>query len=217
MDIVKDILNTLGEISKYNLYRTFEELFGPMNVSEELFNPMYIFLHMLIGLLVIRLYKPFFKQSAVLLKEDKAGILKNGIVLYGASLGLIIIFLISITGYGIAMLLMLGVLVFVSLGKIALSIAIGGVITKEKNIYTDMIVGYVIIDMLKLLPYVDWIFSAIIVPILSVGMVGLAVTNLYLEKRYYESPYEKNTKVFDKRKIYGIIVQDKSREEGNNG
>lgn len=213
MDIFQNIITAFSRLTKYNLYHTFVNLFGAIEVTENVFNPIMMLCNILIGITVLFLHKKFFIQSAKCAERDKLGVLQGGLIIYGAFFGLIVLYLMSIVGYGIGIFILFIFFVFIEMGQIALAIAIGNAITKGRNIYFDMLFGYAIIELFKLIPYIGWLVAAFVVPLLSVGIVAQVVKNLFFDKKYYDSVYEGRNVTLDKSKICDIIIHSDNREE----
>lgn len=201
-----EFFNLSSKFSQFTLYQSFNRLFGKLYISEFIFNLILSFSNFILGFVFIKIYKMFFEQGSVVVRKNKIGVIKNGIVVYGVFVGIILLFLFSIVGYGISFLFMLLAIFFMYVGKTSLYITIGQKIKHSNNIYIDMLIGYFIIEAVRCIPYIRWSINGIVMPIVSLGIVGQTSINLYCTKKFYESPYwSYSKKDFNKDKIYDII------------
>lgn len=214
-EIIKAIQNFTG----FSLYKSYTKIFGNTNLSELMFNFIISFINFGTGFIAVNFYKAFFQQGSVLIINDKKNVIKNGIIIYGLSIALIMLFFASVVGFGISFVLILMISVVIFLGKISLSIMIGYYITKKiiehNNIYFNMITGYVLIELLQCLPYIGWLVSGISIPVITIGIVAQTIINLYVNKKFYEIPYleVKVNNSFDKEKMYDIIISNDKKND----
>jgi len=203
-----ELIQALKRISEFGFYSSLKQIFGANHITRFMFNITASSLNFLFGIIFIKVYKMFFEQGSAAIKNDKINIIKNGILIYSITLGLVILFLTSVVGYGIAIILLLFALLIFCIGKISIYIYIGCHISDKNNIYIDMLIGYVIIETITNIPYIR-VFTNIAVIIIAVGTIAQTITNLYFVKKFYEVPYMNyNKKKFDRNKIHDIIMSN---------
>lgn len=210
--VVKDFfeINKLGTILAY---------LGVKNSFSSLIRIGYICFSFVFSLLSLKIYTTFFEQEERCLHYEKINIVKSGILFFAALLLLIFVFLFSVVGYGLGIFFVFLANLLMIIGKIGLCLYVGGKITKKYNNYTNLIVGFILFDILFLIPYVGLIIRNVITPIISLGLLAQNIYNLFFLRRYYEDNREigniNKKNMFNKSEIYDIIISDRKERNGN--
>ncbi len=140
----------------------------------------------LLGALLIKIFGMFFKDtpgtiSASWLKYLGIGILTL-IVIPVAS----IILLVTVVGIPIAIVSIVGYVLLIFLAKIPVSIFIGDLILKDKNIYLKLLAGLSILGLVYLIPYLGGLACFVV---MLTGL-GLLVYNIFFVRKAAVAPVE---------------------------
>ena len=168
-----------------------------------------------ICLVLLGFKKGFFEQGSVLILKEPFSILHYGLFSYFILIALSLMFLMSVVGVAIAVLI--GIFVFlISLnGQVSLNMTMGDLITNQLNIkagpYVNAVIGGIISEIMTFLPVVGLIFNFILMPILCLGIFFTNIVNGFIRKRFYETPYDLNIN-YNKNPgtddIRNIVVKD---------
>ena len=133
--------------------------------------------------------KSFFEQCSAAGLYEPIAILKNGLTFYGALMGLAAIFMLSVVGYIVAAMFIIIIIALTVLGQVSLGVLLGSFIVPalklKKHTGTNFVVGFVVIEILKFIPYVRWVVYAFVLPVLCIGLVSTGVLNGFIKKKYY--------------------------------
>lgn len=209
-----EIITSIKTFTGFTIYKILSGIFSDIKINEGMFNIGLSLVGFVCSFISLKINKMFFKQGSVVIREDFIQVLKKGIVFYGCIIGLLILFFVTIVGFGISFVILFISSFLVMLGKIPISIFIGNIVTNKKNIYINLLIGFFIVEVIGYFPYFGWFFSNAFCPIFCIGVFCQTIDNIYVNKKFYEIPYEKDTKKsFNKSKIYDIIMSNDESEE----
>lgn len=147
-----------------------------------------------ICLIILGLKKGFFHQGSMVILYDPVDTLRFGLISYFALTGIILIFLLSIVGFAISIIVCLLGFILILFGQASLNMTLGDFITNQLNIrakdYQNALIGGLIIEIISFLPLIGIMFSYIFMPILCLGILSTNIINGLIRKRYYETPYD---------------------------
>lgn len=209
-----EILSSIKTFTGFTIYQIISGIFGNIKINEGMFNIALSFSGFICSLISLKVNKMFFKQGSIVIREDFKEVFKKGVLFYGSFIGLILLFFFTVIGFGVSLILLFISSFLIILGKISISLFIGNIITNKKNVYINLLIGFVIIEIIGYFPYFGWFISNIFSPIFAIGVFSQTIDNIYINKKFYEISYEKDTKkTFNKSKIYDIIMSNNESEE----
>ncbi len=171
--------------------------------------------YFVIGIVFFSFNTALFEQGAMAIVNEQKSIIKYGILGYGIILCIIVVFLFSIVGAGISIVLVYVVFVLTALGKVSLALLIGFYTMRFKYRYMNILIGYAVVFLLENMPFFGWFVSAVYIPIITIGAVYVSIMN-YINKKFYEPMfYENKRNEFDRQKIYDKIISNDIQEEEN--
>lgn len=209
------IITSIKTFTGFTIYKILSTIFQDIKINEGMFNVLLSFIGLICSFISLMFNKMFFKQGSVIIRENFIQMLKKGIVFYGCIVALMVLFFITVVGFGISLVVLFISSFLIMLGKIPISIFIGNIVTNKSNIYINLLIGFFIMEIIEYLPYFGWLFSSVFAPIFCIGVFCQTISNIYIDKKFYEIPYEKDIKkTFNKSKIYDIIMSnDESGEK----
>jgi hypothetical protein len=120
-------------------------------------------------------------------------VIGNGLLGYFAFLALIIIFFLSVFGIPVSILLFLVLWILSMLGEIGLGLVIGYLAfdsaKKKAAASVYMLLGVAIIECLRRLPYMGYLVTMILLPIMCAGVMFTLFYNGYGKKKFYALPF----------------------------
>ena len=121
-------------------------------------------------------------------------VITSGLILYGVFISLMLVFILSVIGFLVSILVFFIMSFFIFIGIAALSVMLGNFFADKCNkimyIYQSALVGAIIIEIFKYIPYIDWMYQYLILPVFALGAVAVGFSNGYLKKRFYPLPPE---------------------------
>ena len=178
----------------------------------------FILLQLFLFYIFISIKKSFFEQSALAVQHEIKYVFTGGITAYFIFVCVALAFFLSIIAIPISVLFILLCCMFVVVGQAPFSIAIGNVISKKifsqfrlHTIYSDLLLGMLLIFLVKTIPFVNLFAYFIVLPIFCLGTLTTAWVNGSIRKVFYPSNYTQNEieKVFHKSKIRDMIMERK--------
>lgn len=201
---------------KINITNYTFSFFGINNTNIFIFKIFFLIFKYLFSTLSLKIYKTFFKQAERCIHYEKINIIKSGILSYGIFILVILIFMFSIVGYAVSMIFHFILMLLVMIGETALGMYIGNKATNKDNIFVNMSLGMLFMDIFYFIPYLDSFVYDTIIPILSLGTIIQNFYNMFILRKYYEKNNSSNKKnVLDKDEIYDIIVSDRKGRNDN--
>jgi len=142
-----------------------------------------------ITMICISVKRSFIEQSGMAVMKEPLAVTAIGIAIYGVCIALMLVFVLSIVGFPIAVLIFFIMNIFIFIGYAALSVMLGTIfadkINKNMYIYQYTVIGAIIIEVFKFIPYIGWLIQYLILPILALGAIAIGFSNGYLKKRFY--------------------------------
>jgi len=157
-----------------------------------------------ITMVCISLRRSFIEQSGMAARHEPVAVAASGLILYGVCISLMLIFILSVIGFPVSILVFFIMSFFIFIGIAALSVMLGnffaGRLNKVMYIYQSAFAGAIIIEIIKYIPYIDWMFQYLILPVFALGAVATGFSNGYLKKRFYPmfpecKPYSKRANI----------------------
>ncbi|MDR1531241.1 MAG: hypothetical protein LBS62_03500 [Clostridiales bacterium] len=143
--------------------------------------------------LIAPLKRGFFEQGAFAVMRETFAVFRNGLCLYLIVISLAAVFLFSVVGFPVALLLAFALAGVALLGEISLAIALGYIILKDYtdkiNTYSNLLVGVIIIEMCKNIPVIGNALSLFVIPAAALGLVCKCLLNRLYYKKFYDVPY----------------------------
>lgn len=155
--------------------------------------------------------KSFMEQQSILLEKELNEVIKNGAAAFFILIVFTILFSLTVLLMPLALLFAFSSIIISLIGEVGLAIFIGSLIsiicamTMDKNeiskyIYSIskgnsfacMILGVIIIEAIKMIPYVGAVFRVVVLPLIAEGMVVTAIINGFYKKVFYQTPYLDN-------------------------
>lgn len=195
-----------------NIYCFFSEADITGRLQGQLVNftsPLFLILvKLLIFLIIFSGRKSFFEQGSMTIVHEPLRVLRNGLLAYFICIALIFMFLISVVGFPIAVLILLLLYIFILLGEISLSIVIGYFILPRPNktlSYANMMVGAIIISIVGYIPFVGVVAKYVLLPLLCLGMLSCCIMNGFIKKVFFHTPY----RTLQGRTLYDPEIRNK--------
>ncbi|NLK21860.1 MAG: polymer-forming cytoskeletal protein [Epulopiscium sp.] len=178
-------------------------------------NLIKIVLQMLVSLLFLSLFRGTVLLEGFFLVRQSKEVLYRGLVIYLMGIALILIFTLSIVGFPFAILLMLIIWIFSSLGEAALAVTIGDWILDmifkkgKKDIYIEFWVGLSLVQLIKNAPILGWVGSKFLIPLISLGMLSQVLINKLLNATYISTKDDNKYRASSYRQseLYNIITK----------
>ena len=167
----------------------------------------------LIGVLLLRIFRQGMQQGGMVLVKDPNGVIKSGLWITILLFLVTALFFYSIVGIPIGVLLLLTGSLMVFIGRIPLALYIGyhGELLlkiKPKGLYVHYFFGCFIMMLCESLYAFGLAFSLFVIPVLSVGIVFHMAINKIFYKTHFHSIFEKNfEKPFDRGRMRNIITK----------
>lgn len=140
----------------------------------------------LLGALLIRIFGMFFKDTPGTIRDSWLKYLGIGILALIIIPVAFIILLVTVVGIPIAITSIIGYILLIFLAKIPVSIFIGDLILKDKNIYLKLLAGLSILGLVYLIPYLGGLAGFVV---MLTGL-GLLVYNIFFVKKTAVAPVE---------------------------
>jgi len=166
----------------------FNELRHQLRILFNVVKIIFAVSHLLIGLLLIKLFKKPYQRAAKLIEEKP-------LPSVGFGLGVLVVLpivamtlMITIIGipFSILMLMAYGVLIY--LAQIPVALWLGEkVLRDERRPYVAFIIGSLLIETLMFIPYMSFLGS------IAVTIVGLGVTLVMMKEYYKKEDTSENT------------------------
>ena len=167
------------------------------------------------GIVLFSFNTALFEQGAMAIANEQKSIIKYGILGYGIILCIAVIFLFSVVGVAVSVVLAYILFALTALGKVSLALLIGFYAMRLKYKYMNILIGYAVVFLLENMPFFGWFVSTVYIPIITIGTVYVSIMN-YINKKFYEPMfYENERNKFDRRKIYDKIISNDIQEEEN--
>ncbi len=165
------------QIGLRGLRGAFRILFNAIRV-------IYLISYILIGLLLIKLFKIPFKKTGEIIEEKPWYSLGLGVSTFiGVPLAVFIL-IITLVGIPVSMLMTTLYILLLFFAKMPIALWLGGKILRdEKKYYTSFIIGSLLIAALKLVPVLG-VFLNIGLTALGIGIILITI------KRYYKNEYD---------------------------
>ena len=143
-----------------------------------------------ITMVCIGIRRSFIEQSGMAVRLEPLIVVTSGLVLYGISIALMLVFTLSIVGFPIAALAFFVMSIFIFIGHAALSVMLGEFfvdkLNKTMNFYQSAFFGAVSVEIFKYIPYnIGWLYQYFILPVFALGAVAAGISNGYLRKKFY--------------------------------
>lgn len=162
----------------------------------------------LIGVIFITFFKKGIEQGAMSIVKSPFSVIKTGNILYFMIFSVVFIFIISVIGIPIALLIFLITILFLFWGNLCLSVYLGYNICQylksKKNIYIYFLIGSIVKVSCKVLYAFGLAFVLYIFPVFSLGIVCVTFYNKFILKMSYKIELYGKDK-FDRNKIKDII------------
>lgn len=157
------------------------------------------------------LKRGFIEQGAILPLKSPLTVISGGVIIYFLIFILLLLFVMSIYMIPVALLAALAAYCLILIGQASLSISIGyALLHRFIKQYSSsyLILGALIIELLKLVPFVGAVLVILVLPALSFGTAALAIYNGFVRKRFYAVPFqsEPEQKRLDNSAARGIIL-----------
>ena len=169
-----------------------------------------------ITMICISLRKSFIEQSYMAMRHELLAVAASGLIMYGVSIALMLVFILSVVGFPVAMLVLFIMSIFMFFGIAASSVMLGNFFAqrykKDINIYQSALIGAIIIELFNYIPYIDWIFQYLILPVFALGVTSVGFSNGYLKKKLYQMPSE-HTPYSQRDNIREIILKHSEGEK----
>lgn len=178
-------------------------------------------LESIIGIIILSIFKNFVSQGAVIISKDTKKTLAYGATTFVMIAILLILFLSSLVGFPIGILIVILEYTVVLIGKVSLNIYIGNIaenkLKQKWHVYLDYLVGVIIIEIFCLIPYIGNLFALCIIPVVAIGIVIISLLNRFVYKVYYTLPFnlQISEKIYAKQDIKEIILNGIERESEN--
>ncbi|MCL2406565.1 MAG: hypothetical protein FWC95_01415 [Defluviitaleaceae bacterium] len=146
-------------------------------------------------------FTPFIKQSAILLQAEPINVIKHGVLIYIASVVLIIMLALTIMLLPIALIFVFIIFIVSLLGQTALALLIGHAL--ERRLYRrkrqappimDLLAGAVIVALISNIPYINIITTGLFLPVVTIGITVTAAVNGIVTKKFYYTPFRRREK-----------------------
>jgi hypothetical protein len=166
--------------------------------------------------LAVPMRKSFFEQGAMALGREPRATLRLGLVAYGAAVSLCAVFMYSVVGFPVALLL-LAALAGVALGgQAALAIGLGFFLLRRRgaragkpaNTYANLLLGLVLIEICKNLPYAGGAVCFFLLPAAALGVMGRAALNALVYKKFYTPPWDNPAQGRPSAAVQAILTEE---------
>ncbi len=203
---VMDFLININEQNGYVIYKD--------KIPSFILILLMIFVKTFVCMIFFALRKGFFLQGSMTVIHDKSYIFKNGILSYIIFIAMIIVFLLSVLGVPISLMVFAVFYICIICGQVSFSLFIGNEVLSNTNkrftINTKLILGVILLETLSFFPFIYYFIKFFVYPILFTGIFMTSVINVYIKKIFYNIPYvsENAIKHFDSNKIKEIIMKE---------
>jgi hypothetical protein len=171
---------------------------------------------MIVGLLLLSLSGDFIQKQCVLLYQQTKEVLYSGVMLYLMNIALILVFVVSVIGFPIALLIIFTLWGITVIGETVLAVMIGRWLEKtigiQWHIYLYFLVGSSVLQMIYSVPLLGELFTFIVSPLVAVGLFAQFLLEQWVFGHHFS--YENHTEGgrFSKTAIYEIITKDLSKK-----
>ncbi|MDR1541351.1 MAG: hypothetical protein LBU32_25820 [Clostridiales bacterium] len=146
-----------------------------------------------IAAIAFSLKKNLFSQAAGFILYNPIKVIGNGLLGYFAFLAVMIVFALSVFGIPVAVLLFFALWVISFMGEVSLGLAAGflfcGSIKRKASASACMAMGVVAIEVLRKLPFLGYIISMLLLPIICAGVMFTLYYEGYVKKNFFELPF----------------------------
>ena len=142
-------------------------------------------------MILFSLRRGFFEQGCGSLANDYKSVLKAGFTYYFFAAALAVIFLLSAFLFPVSLILIVFTVIITLIGETSVAMYAGkraagllraGFIDES---YGNTLLGLIIIETLRLIPYLDRALSFFVMPVVSSGVLCMIVLNAFFYKRFY--------------------------------
>jgi hypothetical protein len=142
---------------------------------------------------VLSLRPGAFCQAGGFILYSPLKVLANGLFGYFAFLALIIVFLVSVFGIPVAVFLFMIFWTVTLLGEIGLSLVAGLLLLDSlklrTGVYACMLLGVVLIEAIRRVPYLGYMVTMVLLPIICTGVVFTLFYEGWGKKVFFELPF----------------------------
>lgn len=153
---------------------------------------VFIILKVFILFTLLSLKVSFFLQGSVTILKEPLKVLSNGVIVSFILLSLAFVFGLSIIGLIFTIIILVLMYILTLCGEVCLAITVGDAILKKFNlsVYSNMIFGVIIIEIVSYIPFCLLFFKFIILPIICTGICYTCIVNGFVKKIFYDVKFE---------------------------
>ena len=172
-----------------------------------------VFGHIILGILFLSIWKNTLEQGSIVLEYEWKNVIKKGSVVFLMQITLILIFVISVIGFPVAILVFMSTYIFVTIGHVSFAVWVGWKIETRLEVrwhtYIYFLVGSTVVHLINSIPIVGWVMSLIVVPIVGIGVLVQLFLNRWIYKRKYPIPFCRVPveEAFHKKIVYDLITE----------
>lgn len=196
------------------IFREYEDTLPPFIVQMAK-----VFGQMILGLLFLSFWMNTLGQGSMVLSEQPVQVLKVGVTIFLMFVALILIFILSVIGIPIAILILFFGYILISIGQVSLAIFIGvwieAKIQTQMHIYLYFLIGSAILELSKSIPVLGFLSSWLLIPVVSIGVLGQLVLNHWVYRIRFQVPFRKAPveKTYRQRELYRMITEGLDAQE----
>lgn len=171
-------------------------------------------IQMVISLLFLSLFKKTVIIQGKIIVNQTKDVLHRGLVIYLMLFALVLVFTLSLVAFPIAIILIITGQLFTQFGKTVLALVIGefliNKINDKSDIYIKFWIGILLIQLIKLVPLLDWCGNLLILPFLSLGMFSQMLINKLTNSLCTadNTEYENELNHYYQAKLYEVITKN---------
>lgn len=159
-----------------------------IRISDFMAMMLFSVLQILVMLVLIQIKKGYFEQGLGACLYDKLSIIRKGLIGYFFVIALITMFLLSVVGYPISVLIFTAAFIVRLCGEASLSMYVGYRLNGSYGSVLSILAGSIIIESICLIPYIGRLYSFVVLPIICIGIEGACIINALLYKKFYTLP-----------------------------
>lgn len=174
---------------------------------------IHILLQLIVGFLIIFCSKDFVEQGNMILYNQHRQVIRDGGILWVMFAMITGLFALSLIGFPIAILFLLVIWLLTLIGEIIIGIYIGWQLEKRFSVqwstYIHYLFGASILEIVKAIPIMGWVFIIIILPWISLGILGRS----YINRKIYNKKFVDLPKEYQ-QDLYKTITAGVERKKG---